>query len=462
MAGRILIIDDTATTRIILKARLASAAYPTVQADTAQDALRRIRDGDISLVLIGGSLATMDACALCRRIRALPGADTVPLVRIGGPADRASRLRALAAGFDAALDHVPGSGMLLAWIRNLMRRHAGESELKRSAAAPGATGFAAPDQAAFLPPGRIALIAPTPVEGLRWRNALKPLLRDRIEVLHPDRALADLTAGAPPDAIVLAETRASGNSAMRLLAELRSRPETLRSSIVMLSDTGDASDRVMALDFGVSDLVETGFDAEDLALRLRRELARKARSDSYRAAMQDNMRMAALDPLTGLYNRRFALAELEHISAEAQVCGKGFAVMMLDLDRFKRINDTRGHAAGDTVLREVARRLPRCLRRGDLLARIGGEEFLAVIRNCDTRAACRAAERLRRIVSDRPVAMPDGGAPIPVTMSIGLFTSDPRDAGELSPAQMLDLADRALYSAKADGRNQVTMHRTAA
>lgn len=465
MAGRILIIDDTATTRIILKARLAAAAYPTEQARTAQEAMELLHKGDIAIILIGGGQTTMDPDALCRQIKKQPRGAAIPVVRIGGLPDRAARLAALSAGFDVALDRVPPPDLLLAWIRNLMRRHAAESELMRGTlvtAAPCATGFAAPGQTGFVAPGRITLIAPTTAEGLHWRNALKPLLRDRIEAVCPSRALRDLNSAPPPDVIVLSRTPETSSVAMRLLAELRCRPETLRSSVIVLNLADGDQDGMMALDFGACDLVESGFDAEDLALRLRREMARKARSDSHRATVQDSLRLAALDPLTGLYNRRYALAELEHIAAESESNGREFAVLMMDLDRFKRINDTRGHGAGDAVLIEIARRLPRCLRRGDLLARIGGEEFLTVLRNCKPAAACLAAERLRKAVSARPVVLPDGGPPIHVTMSIGLFTSDQVDPTGLGPVKMLDLADRALYRAKAEGRNQVTVYRTAA
>nr|WP_290428619.1 GGDEF domain-containing protein [Defluviimonas salinarum] len=164
------------------------------------------------------------------------------------------------------------------------------------------------------------------------------------------------------------------------------------------------------------------------------------------------------DPLTGLNNRRYALPHLARIAERARAAGRQFAVMVLDLDRFKAINDSRGHAAGDAVLIEVAARLRGNLRAVDLLARIGGEEFLVALPDTTPEAAQATAERLRRVIGDRPVPMPDGAAAIPVTLSIGLALGP----GPASVEDLVDLADRALMGSKADGRNIVTVGRSAA
>lgn len=461
MPGRILIIDDVATNRIVLKARLAAAAYQVELSAGAQDALRLGRAQLPNLVLIGGSMPTNTALDLCRALRALPGAATLPIVLLGDTSDRAIRLSALEAGVDAFLDPLPPVGVMLARIRNLLRRDAAEKDLMRHQADAGAFGFA---EAAggFASPGQIALIAPSVAIGMHWRNALRPLLRDRIEVMDPTHALSELNNTRHPDAILIAPDADASGAALGLLSDLRCRNETHRAAILMLMDHVDPMLGIMALDLGVTDLVETGFDAVEMALRLRRELARKTLGDRCRNALQDGLRLASIDPLTGLHNRRFAMSELERIVTKSVQTNSDFAVMMLDLDRFKRINDTYGHAAGDTVLAEVSRRMGACLRDGDLLARIGGEEFLAVTRQCSASDAAYTAERLRKAVSVTPVRLKDGQE-ISVTLSIGLVLGGPRGLqNECDPARLIDIADKALYSAKADGRNQITVHRTAA
>jgi two-component system cell cycle response regulator len=125
---------------------------------------------------------------------------------------------------------------------------------------------------------------------------------------------------------------------------------------------------------------------------------------------------------------------------------------MLDIDYFKRVNDTHGHAAGDAVLRDVAGRIQRHVRGFDLVARYGGEEFVVVMPDTGLPVATMVAERLRNMVADKPAALGDGRE-VSVTVSIGIAVA--RESGGDTAAQLLQRADKALYGAKASGRNCV-------
>jgi two-component system cell cycle response regulator len=458
MAGRILIADELATNRIALRARLSAAAYTVSIAENGSAAIEKARHTAHDLILISGTLGDIDPCSLIRELRRSDATARTPILLLSPPADRLALLSCLEAGADAVLRRPLDFLVLRARIRNLMRRHAAETDLARNEAAAGSYGFSEAPQD-FPTPRRVALVAPDLATGGRWRRALTPLIRDRIEVLGSTGALSALTRQPAPDAIVIGDDPRNPGAAARLLSDLRCRGETLHSAILVVQDAPDAESTVMALDLGASDLVDTGFDAAEVALRLRRELVRKSRADQCRAALRDGMRLAATDPLTGLSNRRHALTALARIAAEAARTGSGFAVMVLDLDRFKRINDLYGHAAGDSVLTEVAVRMTACLRGGDLLARIGGEEFLVAVRDCDLSRAMATAERMRRAIANDPIALPGGMQSVRVTTSIGLVMAGP----EPEDAQVLiDRADRALFAAKSEGRNQVTISRSAA
>jgi two-component system, cell cycle response regulator len=130
----------------------------------------------------------------------------------------------------------------------------------------------------------------------------------------------------------------------------------------------------------------------------------------------------------------------------------GPGLLMLDIDYFKRVNDTHGHVAGDAVLRDVAGRIQRNVRGFDLVARYGGEEFVVVMPDTGLPVATMVAERLRNMVADKPVALGDGGGDVSVTVSIGIAVA--REGGDTA-AQLLQRADKALYGAKASGRNCV-------
>ncbi|HEY4321512.1 MAG TPA: diguanylate cyclase [Gemmatimonadales bacterium] len=161
--------------------------------------------------------------------------------------------------------------------------------------------------------------------------------------------------------------------------------------------------------------------------------------------------LARRDPLTHLLNRRAFDDELAERFARQQRFNEAFALLVLDLDHFKRVNDQHGHAAGDEVLRTATRALSAELRSFDPLFRIGGEEFAVILTGSDASSAQLAAERLRRAVAHHPVTV-DGTA-ITVTVSIGMAIA----TAAAAPDTLIRAADAALYRAKADGRNQVVM-----
>jgi diguanylate cyclase (GGDEF)-like protein len=165
------------------------------------------------------------------------------------------------------------------------------------------------------------------------------------------------------------------------------------------------------------------------------------------------------DPLTGVYNRRYIDRRLVEEIARARRQDYRISLMFIDVDHFKRVNDTIGHQAGDDVLREVAARIKMELRLSDALARFGGEEFVVLLINADLRAAAGVADRIRAGVADKPFDLA-GGQYLTVSVSIGVAALDQAahdGAIEGVAQQLLASADGALYQAKEAGRNRVMM-----
>lgn len=158
------------------------------------------------------------------------------------------------------------------------------------------------------------------------------------------------------------------------------------------------------------------------------------------------------DELTGLANRRALDRALMREWRRLQRSGTGFALLAMDLDHFKEVNDRFGHPAGDQMLIQVAGRLKRAAREVDLIARVGGEEFIVLIHGNSVEGALIAAERLRAAVSAAPYAIKDGLAPITISIGIALATAD-----DLELSNVLERADQALYQAKHEGRNRVCL-----
>jgi diguanylate cyclase (GGDEF)-like protein len=176
--------------------------------------------------------------------------------------------------------------------------------------------------------------------------------------------------------------------------------------------------------------------------------------ESLREALEHARQLAETDALTGLYNRRHFSELTTREFQRAQRYGRPLSAVMLDVDHFKRVNDTHGHAAGDEVLKGLATRCRQVLRKTDLLGRYGGEEYAIVLPESDLAAACQTAERLRQQCSQ--TAFEVGDSRIAVTVSLGVAGLDEECA---SQDTLLDRADHALYAAKHAGRNQVCVWR---
>jgi diguanylate cyclase (GGDEF)-like protein len=169
------------------------------------------------------------------------------------------------------------------------------------------------------------------------------------------------------------------------------------------------------------------------------------------------------DVLTGWHNRRYLQARLREELARARREQRGIVCLMLDIDRFKRVNDTWGHAAGDAVLREVAQRVESQVRASDVAVRYGGEEFVILLPNTDAKDALRLAERIRAAVSYGACDLPDGNA-VSITESIGIAGLQPADIDDdlkTVGESLIARADVALYSAKVRGRDRVAFEAAA-
>jgi two-component system, cell cycle response regulator len=209
-----------------------------------------------------------------------------------------------------------------------------------------------------------------------------------------------------------------------------------------------------ALDMGVNDYLLRPVDKQELLARVNTQIRRWRYTEQLRSNVRQSIEMAAIDALTGLYNRRFMERQLSALALAATNRGKPLAVLVIDVDYFKSINDNHGHDVGDRVLQELAARIKDGVRNLDLPCRTGGEEFIAILPDADRAVAMRVGERLRKFVSAKPFNAGAKTGPLPITVSIGIaFFEGVNDTMEA----LLKRADEALYQAKRDGRNRVTL-----
>ena len=203
---------------------------------------------------------------------------------------------------------------------------------------------------------------------------------------------------------------------------------------------------------GINDLLAKPIDPQELAARARTQIKRKRYTDLLRNNLDNSLELAVTDPLTGLHNRRYMFGQLEALAQRANKGGAPVAALLLDIDHFKKINDSFGHDVGDEVLREFAVRLASNVRAIDLTCRYGGEEFVAIMPDTTVEDAGRIAERIRRYIGGSPFRVAQGAELLTVTISIGVAVLI---GDNDTPEALLKRADEALYEAKAAGRNRV-------
>src|SRR5262245_8254495 len=253
-----------------------------------------------------------------------------------------------------------------------------------------------------------------------------------------------LASEALPDAILL-DINMPGMDGYEVCKRLREDPRTSPIPIVFLTAMyREMNDVVRGLDLGAHDYITKPFNQDEL-------LARVAVMVRVRQAENAVRQASYTDELTGLYNRRFLQQRLEEEMHRASRYSLRLACILLDIDHFKAINDTYGHAAGDSVLREVAAIVKRHVRKSDLAIRYGGEEIMLILFEGDKSDAQKVAERIRADVERHRFAWKNHAFGVTISSGVAAFP----DAGITMPDELIMRADAALYSAKSSGRNMV-------
>ena len=244
-----------------------------------------------------------------------------------------------------------------------------------------------------------------------------------------------------PDLVMLDMRLSSG---AQILSRFAGFPTGGDVSVIACGEYQTPGERAADLDRGASDVLSLPFDPMELVATFRAQMRIKKRLDQLKAE-------AVIDELTGVYNRRFMESQLVAKLGEAWRYHHPFSFMILDLDHFKRVNDTLGHPFGDLVLRETAMLMRRMIRKEDIVARYGGEEFAMILPHTDRAGVAVLGERVRRAIAEQ--SFTQGDRQHQVTISIGAATY-PRDETE-SVEELVHFADQRLYLAKELGRNRV-------
>jgi diguanylate cyclase (GGDEF)-like protein len=306
---------------------------------------------------------------------------------------------------------------------------------------------------------RLLLIEDSPAQGGQLQATLEEFGYD-VQWVESGTAGLQAALQTPPDLVLLDVVMqdVDGFAVCRLLKQ---HEETRDVPIIMLTVRGDVEDRVVGLEVGADDYLAKPYAEAELRARICVALRSKAarhelmrRNQQLESKLQHVQELATTDALTGLFNRRRFGEALDYECAITKRYKSPLSFLMLDLDHFKRVNDTHGHDAGDEVLRRVAALLRESLREVDLPARIGGDELAILLPQTAKLRAETVAQRIRTALARTPVEY--RGRRIEVTASVGIADDSDVDPGD--GEALMRAADRALYQAKLGGRNRVVIY----
>ncbi len=451
MTARILVVDDVPANVKLLEARLLAEYFDVLTADDGYKALAICENTHLDLILLDIMMPGIDGFEVCERLKANPKTAHIPVVMVTALDQPSDRVRGLKAGADDFLTKPVNDIQLISRVRSLVRLKALSDELRIRADTAHSLvmegllkGVDGRDDI-----GQVLLVDGRASSQERITKALKPVCN---VVAMSDPQAAIFEAAENSFDLVIVNANFDDHDPLRLCSQLRSLERTRFLPILLAAETGAEDMIVRALDLGVNDYIVRPIDPNELLARTLTQIKRKRYNDRLRMSVKQTIELAVTDALTGLNNRRYLDNHLKILFNRAAVRSRPLSICLMDIDRFKSVNDTYGHDAGDEVLREFAARIRSTVRGADLACRYGGEEFVVVMPDTDAAASAAVAERLRAIIEKTPFMLRGEGTAISLTASFGL-SCNIGDAD--TPDQLLKQADQALYKAKADGRNRV-------
>lgn len=452
MSARVLVVDDILPNVKLLEAKLTSEYYDVMTATSGFEALEKMEAEKPDIVLLDVMMPGMDGFEVCTKIKDNPGMAHIPVVMVTALTDVADKVRGLEAGADDFLSKPINDVALMSRVRSLVRLKMALDEWRmreNTASQLGVVEKSSNVMSESVEKASILLIEDKNFEAERISQALEQDKHHTVVVESGIQAMEQIMKHDFDSIIV--SINMDHEDGLRLCSHLRSNERTRLVPIIMIAEDNDMKKVAHGLEIGAHDYIMRPVEKNELVARVRTQVRRKRFQDRLRATYEISLSMALTDGLTGLYNRRYLDVHLQKLLAKNIENNKHMAVLVLDIDHFKSVNDTYGHDVGDQILKVFAERLKDNLRSFDLVARMGGEEFVVVMPDVSDDRPYMVAERLRRSIEQEaiPCSIPEGA--LKITTSIGGAIIGPE---AITPEEAIKRADLGLYEAKGQyGRN---------
>lgn len=450
MTAQILVVDDVPANIKLLEAKLTSEYYDVVTAKDGFEAIQKTKELKPDLVLLDVMMPGMDGFEACKKIKEDPEVSHIPVVMVTALSEKSDRLKGLEAGADDFLTKPINDIALFARVKSLVRIKQLLDEVRLRDKTSMEMGIDIESTQALLSDVSGASVLLIDDDNVQGRQIVAKLSETyKVEwVQDPSQALSRMT---PDFDVILISTLMSDADGLRLASQIKSHEEMRHIPLLVFIDDDDTRIMIKALEMGINDYMTIPVDKNEMFVRVRTQIRRKRYQEALKSHYQRSISMAVTDGLTGLYNRHYLNTHLGNMVKQSLQNGKHLALMIMDMDHFKQVNDTYGHDAGDKVLKQLAAAIMQASRSSELVARFGGEEFVILMPETDPQSAYNAANRIREIIESTKFKINDTDT-ISKTISIGVANLYPDgDSAE----SLLKRADEALYDAKHSGRNQV-------
>lgn len=451
MSARVLVVDDILPNVKLLEAKLTSEYYDVLTATSGEEALKSVEEDSPDLVLLDVMMPGMDGFEVCKRIKENPLVAHIPVVMVTALTDSSDRVRGLEAGADDFLSKPVNDTALMARVRSLVRLKMAVDEWRMRENTANQLGIVESKASVMSEPvehANVLIIEDQDFESEKMADTLK-VDKDHCIVCESGMKAMEVIGKHDLDLIIVS-LNLKEEDGLRLCSHLKSNERTRSVPILMASNEDDMERIAHGLEIGAHDYILRPIDRNELLARARTQIRRSRFQDRLRANYETSITQAVTDSLTGLYNRRYLDTHLQKLLEKNKESKKDLCVLILDIDYFKEVNDTHGHGVGDEVLKTFAHRLKDSLRSFDLVARLGGEEFVAILPDTSKEMSMTIAERLRTSISRHPIKCAVEDGEISITTSIGGALIE---HGDHSVSEVLERADKMLYDAKNGGRN---------
>ncbi len=448
MTATILVVDDLDANVKLLEAKLLSEYYTVLTATNGIQALKALEQNKVDIVLLDVMMPEMDGFETCKKIKSNPKTTHIPVVMVTALTDIEDRIKGLEAGADEFLTKPINDTALFARVKSLTRMKTVIDELKLRNETAAELGGQVIELKENFSNSKILLLDDDVIQAKNIKTSLSSLSKQVQVLSSPDNI--DGLGSFIPDLVIIS-CQIDVEDPLRIGVMLRSKPVFKNSVLMLLAEEENISMVIKGMELGINDYFIYPVDESELQARVKTQLRRKQYQDDLRTELEESVDLSTKDGLTGVFNRRYFDIHIKQMSEKSKDSGQKMCMMMLDMDHFKKVNDTYGHQAGDAVLRTLSETLKSSFRVTDLIARYGGEEFVVLLSKVELKDGIKIAEKTRATIEAIDFVVPGQEQPLKETTSIGIAELKSDESVE----DLISRVDKALYKAKETGRNKV-------